>query len=265
MAQRHFLILCIHWVITVLHMFSVNFAVGTDFGQDAIECAAVFLFKTFHNKEQVGHEETRAIKQMFGPFPASAADTACAAVSQLVAQLGESRVEVLIQTQTSNKPVDHGMCFGRNIAFSFDTYVLDSLDSLPWEEENGEGPSLDFNSFLSSHATGRGSGFESAGTQSVSQSSSADRSILRREVEKYLSGGNMGSSSVEELCTSLFEMLASTKSDDELQNEVRGSVYFFVLTLASENPAMHRAQLPPKHMPIYCFFKKNKNTIGVLL
>lgn len=225
MIQRHVLILWVYRVITVLPMFSVNFAVGTDFGQDAIESAAVFLLKTFQNKQQVSHEETRAIKQMFGPFPASAADTACAAVSQLVAQLGESQVEAFIQTQTANKPIDHGLSFGRNIAFSFDTYVLDSLDSFPWEEENNERLCLDFNSFLSNHTGGRGTGLESAGVQSVSQSSSADRSILRREVEKYLSGGNMGSSSVEELCTSLFEMLASTKSDDELQNEVRASVY----------------------------------------
>ncbi|KAM9488100.1 activating signal cointegrator 1 complex subunit 3 [Clarias gariepinus] len=194
--------------------------VGTDFGQDAIESAAVFLFKTFYNKEQIGHEETRAVKQMFGPFPGSAADTAFAAISQLVAQLGESQVEAFVQTQTSNKPSDHAMAFGRNIAFSFDTYVLDTPDSLPWEEENNEELSLDFNSFLSKHAGGRSTGLESTEAHSVSQSSSADRSILRREVEKYLSGGNMGSSSVEELCTSLFEMLASTKSDDELQNEL---------------------------------------------
>ncbi|TSK34894.1 Activating signal cointegrator 1 complex subunit 3 [Bagarius yarrelli] len=193
--------------------------VGTDFGQDAIESAAVVLFKIFHNKEQVSHEETRAIKQMFGPFPASAADTACAIVSQLVAQHGEAQVETFIQTH-STKSKDHGMSFGQNIAFSFDTYVLDSLDSLPWEEENNEGPSLDFNCFLSNHDSGRDTGFQSTGAPSESPGSSADRSILTREVQKYLSGGNMGSSSVEELCTSLFEMLASTKSDDELQNEM---------------------------------------------
>lgn len=219
----HALTLWVYRVITALPVFCVNFAVGTDFGQDAIESAAVFLFKTLHNKEQVGHEDTRAIKQMFGPFPASAAMTACAAVSQLVAQLGESQVEAFIPSQTSNKAADHGMSFGRNIAFSFDAYVLDSLDSLPWEEEKSE--ELSFNSFLSNHAVGRSTGSEMAGEPSASQSSGADRSILRAEVEKYLSGGNMGSSSVEELCTSLFEMLASTKSDDELQNEVRTSVY----------------------------------------
>lgn len=240
MLQWHFLIFWVYRVITPLCMFFVNFAVGTDFGRDAIESAAVFLLKTFHNKEQVGHEETRAIKQMFGPFPASAADNACAVISQLVAQQGESKVEEFIQTQTSNKTIDHTVSFGRNIAFSFDTYVLDSLDSLPWEEENSEELSLDFNSFLSSHAGGHSTGLESAGAQSVSQTSTADHTILRREVEKYMSGGNMSSSSIDELCTSLFEMLASTKSDDELQNEV-SQCTFIVQILASENTAMHRA------------------------
>ncbi|XP_072535818.1 activating signal cointegrator 1 complex subunit 3 [Salminus brasiliensis] len=196
--------------------------VGTEHGQDAIESAAVFLFKTFHNKDQVGHEETRAIKQMFGPFPASAVEASCAAVGRLVAQLGESQVEAFIQTQSSFKPVDRGAAFGRNIAFSFDSYVIDTQDPLPWEEENFEGRSLDFNSFLNNHAGGRRAEVETVGAHSESAPchSSADAAILRREVEKYLSGGNMGSSSAEELCTSLFEMLTSTKSDDELQNEL---------------------------------------------
>uniref|UniRef100_A0A9J8AW65 ASCC3-like N-terminal domain-containing protein n=1 Tax=Cyprinus carpio carpio TaxID=630221 RepID=A0A9J8AW65_CYPCA len=54
--------------------------VGMDYGQDTIESARVLLFKTFHNKDQIGQEETRAIKQMFEPFPASAAELSCAAV-----------------------------------------------------------------------------------------------------------------------------------------------------------------------------------------
>ncbi|KAJ0066258.1 hypothetical protein NL108_004118 [Boleophthalmus pectinirostris] len=50
--------------------------------------------------------------------------------------------------------------------------------------------------------------------------SAEDESVLRTEVAKYLSGGNMISSSAEELCTSLFEMLSSPRSNDELQNEL---------------------------------------------
>lgn len=199
------------------------FAVGTDFGQDTIESAGVFLFKTFHNKDQIGHEETRAIKQMFGPFPASPAESCCAAVGRLVAQIGESQVDAFIQTQSSLKTVNRGSVFGRNIAFSFDTYALDAHDTVPWSEGTDMDQAVDFHSFLNHHAGERRTGAERDDAYSAEEleQRNADSSILRQEVEKYLNDGNMVSSSVEELSTSLFEMLASTRSDDELQNEVR--------------------------------------------
>ncbi|XP_067305469.1 activating signal cointegrator 1 complex subunit 3 [Pseudorasbora parva] len=196
--------------------------VGTDFGQDTIESAGVVLFKTFHNKDQIGHEETRAIKQMFGPFPASAAELSCAAVGRLVAQIGESQVEAFIQTQSSLKTVNRDSVFGRNIAFSFDTYVLDAHDAMPWSEGTDMESAMDFHSFLNNHVGERKAGAERDDAYSAEEleQRNADSSILRQEVEKYLNEGNMVSSSAEELSTSLFEMLASTKSDDELQNEL---------------------------------------------
>ncbi|XP_067094232.1 activating signal cointegrator 1 complex subunit 3-like, partial [Osmerus mordax] len=190
--------------------------VGVEDGQDTIESAAVFLFQTFHNREQVGREETLAIKQMFGPFPASAADASCAAVARAVAPLGEARVEEFVRAQSPGRAA-HGPAFGRNIAFSYDCYTLDQADRPPWGggegEEEGGGRGLDFDSFLNSHqGGGRGAGGGGAGE--------ADGAVLREEVERYLGGGNMIASSPEELCSSLFEMLASPQSDDELQNEL---------------------------------------------
>uniref|UniRef100_A0A8C4NRA2 Activating signal cointegrator 1 complex subunit 3 n=1 Tax=Dicentrarchus labrax TaxID=13489 RepID=A0A8C4NRA2_DICLA len=192
--------------------------VGTEHGQEAIESAAIFLFETFHNKDHVGTEETRAIKQMFGPFPSSAAEASCSCVAQLVASLGESRVEDFIQTQSSRHNPQRGSTFGRNIAFSYDCYTLDPLEDLPCSGIHEEKVSLDFINFLNNQQSGRKMGADvSSSGRSVS---SGDGTILRGEVEKYLNGGNMISSSPEELCTSLFEMLASHKSDDELQNEL---------------------------------------------
>lgn len=199
--------------------------VGTEHGQDTIESAAVFLFETFHNKDHVGHEETRAIKQMFGPFPSSAADASCAAVSRAVAPLGESQVEEFVRSQSSCRAPQRGSAFGRNITFSYDCYTLDPQEALPWAggpEDETPGGGLDFHSFLNNHQGRRGNGLEADGGRLSpgGAQSSGDGTILRGEVEKYLNGGNMISSSPEELCTSLFEMLASTKSDDELQNEL---------------------------------------------
>lgn len=199
-------------------MFCIT--VGTEHGQEAIESAAVFLFETFHNKDHVGTEETRAIKQMFGPFPSSAAEASCACVARLVAPLGDSRVENFIQSLCSRHDPQRGSSFGRNIAFSYDCYTLDPLEDLPCSGINEEDVNLDFINFLNNQQSGR----KVAGDEEVSSSgrslSSGDGAILRTEVEKYLNGGNMISSSPEELCTSLFEMLASHRSDDELQNEV---------------------------------------------
>lgn len=195
---------------------------GTEHGQEAIESAAVFLFETFHNKDHVGTEETRAIKQMFGPFPASAAETSCGLVARLVAPMGNSRVEDFIQTQSSRRNPKRGPSFGSNIVFSHDCYTLDPLEDLPGSAIQEEDVNLDFTNFLNNQQSGRKSTNEEQASSAGRSSSSGDGDILRTEVERYMNAGNMTSSSPEELCTSLFEMLASHKSDDELQNEVRG-------------------------------------------
>lgn len=192
---------------------------GNEDGQEAIESAAVFLFETFHNKDHVGTEETRAIKQMFGPFPSSAAEASCACVARLLAPLGDSRVEDFIQALGSRHDPQRGSAFGRNIAFSYECYTLHPLEDLPCSGVHEEDTSLDFINFFNNQQSEKkasGEGRPSSG----GALGSGDGGVLRTEVEKYLDGGNMVSSSQEELSTSLFEMLASHKSDDELQNEV---------------------------------------------
>lgn len=196
---------------------AVCLTVGSDYGQEAIESAAVFLFETFYNKDHVGSEETRAIKQMFGPFPASGAEACCSSVARLVASLGDSHVEDFVQTQASRRNPGRGSTFGHNITFSYDTYTLDPLEEMfSASSDQDEKVSLDFINLLNNQQSGK----KSVAEDGARTLASGDESILRREVEKYLNGGNMISSSPEELCTSLFEMLASQRSDDELQNEV---------------------------------------------
>ncbi|KAJ8354135.1 hypothetical protein SKAU_G00217020 [Synaphobranchus kaupii] len=197
--------------------------VGTDFGQETVESAAVFLFRTFYGTDQVGHEETRAIKHMFGPFPCSAADVSCAAVGRLVSPMDETQVEAFVKAETTPRVPDRAS-FGRNIAFSFDSYALDYLENLPWGDEDGHpghGFSLDFDRFFNSQQDGRRQDPpDGAPASSAQGGESGDGALLRQEVEQYLSDGNMDSSNAEDLCTSLFEMLASQKTDDELQNEL---------------------------------------------
>ncbi|XP_058504063.1 activating signal cointegrator 1 complex subunit 3 [Solea solea] len=194
--------------------------VGSEHGQEAIESAAVFLFETFHNKDHVGTEETRTIRQMFGPFPSTAADASCDSVARLLAPLENSRVEDFIQTHSSHHNPQRGSTFGRNIAFSYDCYTLDPLEDLHCAGISEDQVSLDLINFLNNQQSGRKATSEEEASTSGRSSNSGDGAVLRAEVEKYLNRGNMSSSSPEELCTSLFEMLASHKSDDELQNEL---------------------------------------------
>lgn len=199
--------------------FVLNLTVSAEHGQAVIESAAVFLFETFHNKDHVGTEETRTIKQMFGPFPSSAAEASCASVARLVALLGDFQVEDFIQSQSSRRNLKRSSAFGRNIAFSYDCYTLDPLEDLPFSTMQEETTCLDFINFFNNHKSRKKDSSE--GLLSTERPlNSGDRSILRTEVDKYLCRGNMMSSNPEELCTSLFEMLASHRSNDELQNEV---------------------------------------------
>uniref|UniRef100_A0A3B3DTQ4 Activating signal cointegrator 1 complex subunit 3 n=1 Tax=Oryzias melastigma TaxID=30732 RepID=A0A3B3DTQ4_ORYME len=196
-------------------LHAASLIVGAGYDQEAIVGAAVFLFETFHDKDHVGTEETQAIKQMFGPFPTSAAETSCACVARLVAPFPESRVQAFIKSQ--------GWCrshqlnyFGHNIDFSYDCYTLEPLVEVPSSGLHDVLRGDFLNVFNSQHNWKTVSGGDSSEKSSVSE----DASVLRGEVEKYLNGGNMISSSLEEICTSLFEMLSSPRSDDELQNEL---------------------------------------------
>ncbi|XP_053736130.1 activating signal cointegrator 1 complex subunit 3 isoform X1 [Synchiropus splendidus] len=188
--------------------------VGDEHGKEAIEHAAVFLFETFHNKDHVGTEETRTIKQMFGPFPSSAAEDVCNCVARLIALLGDTQVEDFMQSQSSSHNSQQGPTFGHCLPFSHDSYTLDPLEEL--SDTRDETLNLDLIDLLNNIQRGT----KAASGEVYSSGTYADGAILRAEVEKYLESGNMISSSPEELCTSLFEMLCSHKTNDELQNEL---------------------------------------------
>uniref|UniRef100_A0A4W3HS74 Activating signal cointegrator 1 complex subunit 3 n=1 Tax=Callorhinchus milii TaxID=7868 RepID=A0A4W3HS74_CALMI len=197
--------------------------VGVEYGQTTVESAAVFLFNVFYNKDHVGHEETKAIKQMFGPFPSSAATTACSAVYKIASYFTEEELQKLIcANQSENKHVRTH--FGKNIQFSFDSFSLEHLDELPlnYEPDGAQKNfSLDYNKYLDSHRGNLKNG--STESSDFKSSDKVDATFLRQEVENYICGtlqNSPGRPTAEELCGTLFEMLASTGTDDELQNEL---------------------------------------------
>ncbi|NXM38330.1 ASCC3 protein, partial [Gymnorhina tibicen] len=196
--------------------------VGVENGQEAIESGAVFLFKTFHGKECVGHDETKVIKQMFGPFPSSSATAACNAMSRIASHFTEEQLTALIQ-MAEEQNGDNRVLFGKNIVFSFDMHDLDHSEELPVNGETDvqKNISLDYNKFLNNQLDHlQNYCDEKSNLKSLEK---VDDSFLWCEVGKYLKesqGGNPGGPTTEDLCCTLYEILASTKSADELQNEL---------------------------------------------
>ncbi|XP_030051047.1 activating signal cointegrator 1 complex subunit 3 [Microcaecilia unicolor] len=196
--------------------------VGAEYGQDAVESGAVFLFKIFHVKECVGQDETKAIKQMFGPFPPSSATAACDATCRITSRFTEEQLADLVRMfEVKNGDTARG--FGKNIIFSLDMYDLDRSEELPVNGENGTHKpiSLDYCRFQNNHlATYQGGFVDGSDAESLGR---VDGSFLRCKVEKYIGEtlrGTSGGPVLDDLCCTLFEMLASSKSNDELQNEL---------------------------------------------
>ncbi|NWY74718.1 ASCC3 protein, partial [Erithacus rubecula] len=196
--------------------------VGAENGQEAIESGAVFLFKTFRGKECVGHDETKVIKQMFGPFPSSSATAACDATFRIASHFTEEQLRALIQLDEEQNG-DNRVLFGKNIVFSFDMHDLDHSGELPvnGETDAQKNISLDYNKFLNNQLNHLQNYCDEK--SNIKSLGKVDDSFLWCEVGKYLKesqGGNPGGPTTEDLCCTLYEILASTKSADELQNEL---------------------------------------------
>ncbi|OWK54587.1 Activating signal cointegrator 1 complex subunit 3 [Lonchura striata] len=196
--------------------------VGAENGQEAIESGAVFLFKTFHGKECVGHDETKVIKQMFGPFPSSSATAACNATSRIASHFPEEQLRALMQLAEEQNGGNR-VLFGKNIVFSFDMHDLDHSEELPvnGETDMQKNISLDYNKFLNNQMNHLQNYCDEK--SNIKSLEKIDDSFLWCEVGKYLKesqGGNPGGPTTEDLCCTLYEILASTKSADELQNEL---------------------------------------------
>lgn len=198
---------------------------GTDHGQEAIESAAMFLFKTFYDKETVGHKETKAIKQMFGPFPSTCATAACNATYRIVSLLTDEQLKKLSQ-HFHEKNIDDAVFFGKNVIFSLEMYELEETEDLPLNGsvEADNDISLDFLKFHNGQKD-----ISAISTHQKHGSNEDEGSLLYDEVEKYVVQSSTGGATVEDLCNTIFEMLASSKSNDELQNEVCPFWLFFYL------------------------------------
>lgn len=97
----------------------LHFVVGSEASLETIESGAAFLFDVFKDVDKVGPTQTAKLRNIFGPFPATAATKACNLVNRVVAWLPEDSMLLLgneVREEGDGEATDQE--FGKNIKFS---------------------------------------------------------------------------------------------------------------------------------------------------
>ncbi|XP_041352458.1 activating signal cointegrator 1 complex subunit 3-like [Gigantopelta aegis] len=198
---------------------SAKAVVGNEASSDTVEGAASYLFDVFKFSRHVGSRETAKIRNIFGPFPASAATKACEVVQKIVSWLPE---DVLSESDEPGRQEADGAAiiqeFGKNLKFSSPDSdgINEVLSSSESEEEKEE---LNFD--LKYNSCSRSVPSKVEKTIEGAESKRFDYAWLLSEVKIYFPHEETSLGlTVTDLATSLFDVLCSIKTDEELQNEL---------------------------------------------
>ena len=196
------------------------FAAGGELSSAEVADVAAAVFEVFRSSQQVGKEEAKHLNAMIGPYPASVANNACAAVRRLRENCSS---EFLfegkeVENESSKQPKEFGSSFP--FSFTSDSQLGEDrtfYDSLSEDEEdlvecmvqltdnviaqgpNKEGPTG--NSFQDEFYPSVANGYE-----------------WLQHVCKMCCGTNL---TWRELYTSVFDVLSSKLDNVGIQGEVR--------------------------------------------
>lgn len=191
------------------------FVVGKDSSGEAVESASVFVFTTLKEADHIGKDESTKLKNFFGAFPASSATKACHIVQNITSLLPEGCLAV-INKRSEEKHDEPLKEFGSDIKFaplkekdlSFDDELLSDSEDEDVEYKIG------FSSIKDEPAP--------AGdrpSEATNNKDDINGSWLRDQCELYFADSSSGVS-VLDLCSALFDILASDKDNAALQNEL---------------------------------------------
>ncbi|XP_006824124.2 activating signal cointegrator 1 complex subunit 3-like [Saccoglossus kowalevskii] len=205
-------------------MHTAREIVGGDASPETVESTAVFLFVTLQGCEKVGHQETIELKNSLGPFPANAASQACSTVQDISRHIP---VEVLENLHAREKKQNFE--FGKNIKFSFDSFNVE-VD----EEESDDSDTEHYN-FTMSYTAPVAEPVVNSNHVNKRKPNEISGNWLRLEVEKYYGGDDGMTAQI--WCETIFDELCSSKTNDELQNDLFELLGFdrfeFIQTLLS--------------------------------
>ena len=177
------------------------------------------MFQTFKSSDKVGTKETNNLRGVFGPFPASVATKTCAIVNRITSWLPDDVTESLNNPEREEAEGAAAVEeFGKSIKFIHPS--LDQVDepsSSESEDENKREVNLQYSASQTKQSIGRNSSVKPVDKIKY------DAAWLRQEIGKYfgIAGTTELGFSVDDLTTTVFDVLTSPKPDSELQNEVK--------------------------------------------
>ena len=193
-------------------------SVGREADPSDVEAAATLLFTRLKDCERITNADAAFLRGIFGPFPVSAATEACSTVARITEWLSDETLKQLDMNSASAERQTPQ--FGENLHFSA-LGDITSDDELPWLDiQSDELPSTSFDMKFTDIPADKPSGKKIAGV---------DAGWLRQQLVASYGGGeaDMGMS-ITDLCSTLFDFLASNRADSELQNEVLLSIELIV-------------------------------------
>ncbi|KAH9490921.1 activating signal cointegrator 1 complex subunit [Bulinus truncatus] len=203
-----------HLLTTAKHI------VGSEESSETVECAAAFLFDIFKSVENVGQKEAYQLRCTFGPFPASDATKACQLVKKIIGWLPASVLEELTSEREEGDGAAASEEFGHSIKFNM-TYATD--ENQVSSDDDDDEPDNDMQSFNLKYVD-KSSVIERESDNVKKKTESGlkfDSVWMKSIISKFFEGSEAALSlGLDQLTTTVYDVLCSERKDEELQNEL---------------------------------------------
>lgn len=202
--------------------------VGNDVPQDVVDSASVFLFNLFMKDQTWSHSYSEAIRRALGPFPASAASTACNTVKHIVSLLPEGW-SCKAEGSSSTGQCEPVREFGHNIAFKYTEHAPDpertssGYDSLSDDEELATDSQLLSGLFCDATAvpaTCHVTDVVSAKDSPLPGGSKYTGEWLKMQCQSCSKENTSSGLEWQDLYSAVFEYLSSSEENSGIENEV---------------------------------------------
>ena len=181
-----------------------------------MENASVFIFVTLKEADHIGKNESSKLRNCFGAFPASSATKACHIIHSLISLLSENCLAT-INKRSQEKQEEPVKEFGSDIKFSPLQKKDLSLDEALLSDSEDEVAYV--NSGFASVKEEPTELRDKPSSEAANRKDDINGSWLRNQCEMYFANSSSGVS-VLDLCSAIFDILASDKDNAAIQNDL---------------------------------------------